>query len=199
MFLFSVGGQQLAVRISKQVRSTNTRINKLLAQFNGMSPATELDFNSVKDPCAPAYTSTVPSSSRVPYHVKRQSIDAYNMLIRSEEEIILVKKEMRLLVLYHTSRHSDLLRDIKNCLESGRHSHKALLCDKAIGIERRLMELQRKYSSVIDLPPIELTYFEGPGLVDPPVVEVQQDYLTDPENVNSDDALDSSDSEVEYY
>ena len=84
-------GQKIAKKMSSQIGKETRKLQKLVAEYNlRTSPEEELSFEMATNP-----QTTVSGSSSLPPSQKHDVIEAYLRKQRSEEELELLKREMK--------------------------------------------------------------------------------------------------------
>ncbi|KAI8482701.1 hypothetical protein Bbelb_395810 [Branchiostoma belcheri] len=109
-------GQAIAIKLTKQLKTTNTKLQKTITSYNEVKwePMTSdfpaaVEFREATDPSWQHYSCLEPTVSEpgVPRSLQRKAIEHLNLLHRAREEKEMVEQEMKE-VFYHFQNERDL-------------------------------------------------------------------------------------------
>lgn len=181
-FLFT-GGQGIAVRLQKQIKSSNAGLKKTLILYNDVGedsspfPST-LSFDDIKKTDASCFRLLDADfdehgASTVPQIVRRQAIDYQALITRAFEEQELIKTEMLSVINFYKHQHSVLNR-VYNLPHDGFTS---IIIQDGIATEIKLMEFQNAFCSVIGDVDIPSSFIDLVGFYVPAVTSVVQEII----------------------
>ncbi|XDV22763.1 hypothetical protein PO909_027590 [Leuciscus waleckii] len=158
-------GQGIAIRLSKQVASSNKRMRQAIKEYNSIQwppqmsifPAA-IDFQEACDPSWHVYfcfDDTI-EEDNVSKSLKRRGIDALHMKTRAAEEKCMIYQEMRTVTKYLHAQHAFLCSAIKDTDQPGAKA----------ALTQRLQQLERKrhqatvlfHPHVPDIVPVDNPY-----------------------------------------
>ncbi|XP_066300346.1 uncharacterized protein [Branchiostoma lanceolatum] len=157
-------GQSIATKLSNQLKSINGKLEKTINRYNNLMWPTQhgsifppsIEIAEARDPYWTRYLDLDVSyrgEGDIPYSLLRKAIDALNLKQRAQEEIQMVKTEMRE-VLLHFIRQDEVVRGaVENHEKLG---ERAALIERTIKLQQRLQLAARLFrphiSSMPELP-----------------------------------------------
>ncbi|XP_035688849.1 uncharacterized protein LOC118424401 [Branchiostoma floridae] len=155
-------GQEIALKLSKQIRSTNNKLSKAIQAYNTIpwSPQTgefppRLNFSQATDPTWATYQMLGPSMSEpgLPYSIKRKAIDAVSMKERAAEERQMIKEEMVRVWRHFQGEYDCTEKAVRHCQQNdSMKAEQAMLLQHVIRLEKRLSRMHGVFKQFIVLP-----------------------------------------------
>ena len=157
MFYILIDGQGIAIRLSKQVTRTNQQLKKHINGYNELSKIVAdatLTFDDVIKPdwIAEGSSHEQPNATGVPVSLKRQAIDLQLKIVRTYEEIEMLKRDMMRMMRFLGIEHESILKEMdKYRLLSDKYSRGVLtvLNQLVIQVEKELESCMSQFSDFI--------------------------------------------------
>ena len=150
-------GQAIAIKISNQIGKVVNEMKRELSSFNDLGK-NEIDFMEIKDPQSPIYSSFLknePDGNCIPTTIKKRLVELTHLLDRCEEELSMVKEEMKTLENFIQYQITEIEKYIlskgvcENSCDKGLH---CLLLKKQLMHKKYLQSLHDTWSDIIDTP-----------------------------------------------
>ena len=96
-------GQYLASRLSQSITKETSKLKNLLSQYHNLVPEDErLEWADVTNLSSDFwYRDTFQHSIQVPRQIKLKAIEHHHLILRADEEIALLKKEMLAALMFY--------------------------------------------------------------------------------------------------
>ena len=141
-------GQAIAIRINKQLQKKEMTIKTKVQLLNDdCSIVPPLKFEDLKNVDGSAWTEILresDDSTAIPMLIQNEAAEHYNMVCRAMEEIDLLSKEVRSVMLYYSAQHTlfvDLIPKLSGAGEKAAVIEEGLACEK---------EMMKFYDSMKD-------------------------------------------------
>ena len=152
-----IDGQGIAIRLSKQVTRTNQQLKKHIIGYNELSKIVAdatLTFDDVIKPdwIAEGSSHEQPNATGVPVSLKRQAIDLQLKIVRTYEEIEMLKRDMMRMMRFLGIEHESILKEMdKYRLLSDKYSQGVLMVlnQLVIQVEKELESCISQFSDFI--------------------------------------------------
>ncbi|CAH1273365.1 Hypp5105 [Branchiostoma lanceolatum] len=183
-------GQQMAMKLSEQLKTAGTKLRKTIASYNALEwePTnqdfpTSVEFREATDPTWQRYSCLEPTfleETGLPHSVMRQAIEHLNLLQRAGEEAEMVQKEMKE-VFHHFQNQRDLTELAVAQLDVDEDGKRAALTTHIVSLDKRIESMYyffQHHVPDLDLPFVPssyLTLFPIPENVDLEMCEPPSD------------------------
>ncbi|KAI8493215.1 hypothetical protein Bbelb_292190 [Branchiostoma belcheri] len=189
-------GQAIAIKLSNQLKSINSKLEKTISRYNSlMWPPQDsvfppsIDIVEARDPYWTVYLNLDMSyrgEGDIPYSLLRKAIDARNLKLRAQEEIQMVKAEMREVILHFIRQDEEMRHAIDSHEKLG---ERAVLTERTIKLQQRLKFAAKLFGPYVSNMPEMPIFF--------PSTPVNASDRYTPEDVYPIETLESNESDEE--
>lgn len=149
----------MALRLGRQLKKTNAVIKELIKEYNSSECAKvpnpeKIDFDLLKSNISADMTNDT----------KRVLINLSETVDRCDEEVFMVKTEMKCVFCFYKKQHERLFSFLSQS-ESG--VLKSVLLSEGLHLEKRLIHLDAMFSGLINIGQIPLSFHHMIGLSEP--------------------------------
>ena len=158
--LWHIDGQYLASRLAKSITRESTKLKGLINKYNALALHSEkVSWQDVTNLSSPLwFHGVLQSDSHVPKNIKLDAIAAHRRILRSEEDIRLIKTEMANVVSFVLKDWATLVHHIHRLQTSECSPFNAgclcLLQLARLKCEKKLCSLKKSFHSCTDLPEV---------------------------------------------
>ncbi|XP_035690811.1 uncharacterized protein LOC118425820 isoform X2 [Branchiostoma floridae] len=201
-------GQAISLKLARQLTTTNTKLQKTVDEYNAVATQWEpkhpnfpvsIQFREATDPSWQTYLCLDPNMLEepgLPRSVQRRAIEHLNLLQRAEEEVEMVRQEMKDVFNHFQTERELVEAEIMKCddLTSGRV---ATLTTHVVMLEKRLVSMYdffRHHDPDLELPTVKTTYLVLFPFKNPDCLDYICDSLSEDESECDDEALPDVDS-----
>ncbi|XP_019643775.1 PREDICTED: uncharacterized protein LOC109484857 [Branchiostoma belcheri] len=206
-------GQAIAIKLTKQLKTTNTKLQKTITSYNEVKwePMTSdfpaaVEFREATDPSWQHYSCLEPTVSEpgVPRSLQRKAIEHLNLLHRAREEKEMVEQEMKE-VFYHFQNERDLAELAVTQFDENEAGKRAALTTHIVSLDQRLESMYNYFQErvpYLDLPIVQSSYLTMFPFRNPEKRETCEDEdellcASDEERVSDCESLSDDDNNVD--
>ena len=183
-------GQYLASRLSQSITKETTKLRNFLSQYHSIVPEDErLEWANVTNFSSDFwYRDTFQHSTQVPRQIKLKAIEHHHLILRADEEIALVKKEMLASLMFYFEdwkKLTDAVAD-RNANVSSLYANGCLhlLQLARLKCEIIIRKQLSSFSEIVSLPEFSLDDFLSSKLTFSSSDVVTSENEEDPENTS---------------
>ena len=148
-------GQYLASRLSKNISQQSSKLKQLLTKYNSYHSTDVLTWAEVIDLSSSHWWHRGASNHQVPKTIQLEAIKNHHLMLRAEEEMELIEKEMQATVSFYIKDWQELMHCVKeqSALPYTRYNSGALVALQLsrLRCEETLRKLVISFGPYIDL------------------------------------------------